>query len=524
MKETPLFATWWERFHHVLLALGQLLLAVLLAAFRDSTTQGSLYRLSTNRTATIALVVQVIASVLGIGNLYVLRSLVGHYSRRKLSRTPMRFESFAFWTYLGSGSFDFSLTPWFLFITLTVSILSFGPAALWAGAITPTGATQACQLTAQGARYSPESRGRTWDFQFEFKTDSAQVWNHFNSCTSDIVSGGLHTNCPVPTLNDNLLRAAITDVSSGNGDNLRPSPPTDSSGYSSLGRTYGVGHAIGSSPGLTHAELESQMTSSFSLHEPGYETTVSCIKNTTSALALIQHAPGDDSTIPNIWALSGTLPNTIADTSSEFYPLTTWRSPRLENLTAWAAVYNPHTHTSFLSIAAGPEKYAPFNQTQCEFTFTPRLFLLSVNTTARTITRTPLPNNPVPDPLDTTNTIPASVIRTLNLLSRMKSSLYISELGESLYSALQSYASLYGMSYDEAVLPMTSLFFTSMADHILGVYANAQVFIARDTQPLEIVSSSCKAECKRSCVCVGGYEAEDWEMGRAMQGEACTDG
>jgi hypothetical protein len=402
----------------------------------------------------------------------------------------MKFDVFAFWTYLASGSFDFSLSPWFLFITLVVSILSFGPAALWAGAITPTPATQDCQLAAQGAKFSPASNN-IWDVQFEFREDPAEVWNHFNVCISDIISGALHTNCPVPTLNDNLLRAAVAAVST----NPNSSTTTDNSGYSSIGRSYGVGHGVGIAPGLTQPELDSKLSSTFSFQEPGYETTVTCIKNTSSALAFRHHVSGNNFSIPNIWALAGNLPNTIA-TSSEFYPITTWRSPLFENLTAWAAVYNPYTATSFLSIAAGPQKYSPFNQTQCQFTFTPRLFLITVNTTSRTILRTPVPNLLAIPSQSLPASLPASVIRTLNLLSRMKSSLYVSELGETLHSALKSYTALNAIpadSHASAVLPMASFFFTSMADHILGAYANAQIFIANDTQPLEIVASSCKA-------------------------------
>ncbi|KAK4449598.1 hypothetical protein QBC34DRAFT_404443 [Podospora aff. communis PSN243] len=488
MKQVPVFATWWERLHHALLALVQLLFAVLLVSLRRSTTQGALYRASTNGAATVAFVVQVIAAVLGLGNLYVLRSLAGHYARRRLTKSPMNFDVFAFWTYLASGSFDFSLSPWFLFITLVVSILSFGPAALWAGAITPTPATQDCRLAAQGEKFSPASKN-IWDAQFEFREGPAEVWNHFDVCIADTINGALHTNCPVPTLNDNLLRAAVAAVS------MKPnsSIATDSSGYSSIGRSYGVGHGVGITPGLTQPELESKLTSTFSFHEPGYETTVTCIKNTSSALGFHHHVPGDDVSIPNIWALAGNLPNTIS-ASSEFYPITTWRSPNFENLTAWAAVHNPYTTTSFLSIAAGPQKYSLFNQTQCQFTFTPRLFLITANTTSRTIHRLPLPNHPPPQSLP--QSLPASVIRTLNLLSRMKSSLYVSELGETLHSALKSYAAFNAIPTDDhasAVLPMASLFFTSMADQILGAYANAQIFIAKDTQPLEIVSSSCKA-------------------------------
>lgn len=170
-------------------------------------------------------------------------------------------------------------------------------------------------------------------------------------------------------------------------------------------------------------------------------------------------------------------------------------------------MHNPYTNTSFLTIAAGPLKYALFNQTQCEFSFFPRQFLVSVNTTARTILRTPLnittANLDSPPPsLDPVGHLPANVIRTINLLSRMKSSLCISELGETLLSALKSYTAAAAAtnttttttsSLSDAVLPMTSQFFTSMADHILGAYATSQIFIANDTQPLQIVTSSCRA-------------------------------
>jgi hypothetical protein len=362
MIESSASATWWEKWHHAFLVLAELLLAVLLASFRDRTTQGALYHFLKNGRATVALVVQIVSSLLGIGNLYVLRSAVGHYARRKLTHSPMSLDRFVFWVYLGSGSFDFSLSPRCFFIALTVSILSFGPAALWAGAITPTAAVQDCELTALGVSISPETRGR-WDVQFKFYKESAQVWNYFDRCVSDTVNGGLYTNCPVPTLNDNLLGNAVAGASSSLDRDRREPTATEDTRYSSPGRSFGVGNVVGLAPGITRADLEARMVESFTFHEPGYETTVTCIKNSSSALGFIQHREGYNTSIPNIWALGGYLPNTILNTTSsvEFYPITTWRGLDFENMTAWSAVYNPYTSTSFLSIASGPRKYVMFN-------------------------------------------------------------------------------------------------------------------------------------------------------------------
>lgn len=232
-----LLATWWQKHHPPLLALLQLILAVLLVAFRSSTTQGSLYNLSISEKSTIVFIVQIIAAVLGIGNLYVLRCIAVHYARRRLVAAPMSFDSFVFWAYLSSGSFDVSLLPLFLTITLTVSILSFGPATLWAGAITPTPAMRACSFSAMGPRFSQATRN-TWNVQFEFREGSAQVCNRLENCTSDVIDGRFYTNCPVPSVNDNLVRSPVSVVSSRNSSGAT----FDESGYLFAGRSYGVGY------------------------------------------------------------------------------------------------------------------------------------------------------------------------------------------------------------------------------------------------------------------------------------------
>jgi len=488
-----LLATWWQKHHPLLLALLQLFLAVLLIAFRSSTTQGSLYNLSVSGKSTVAFIVQIIAAVLGIGNLYVLRCLAVHYARRRLVAAPMSFDSFAFWAYLSSGSFDFSLPPLFFTITLVVSILSFGPAALWAGAITPTPATRNCSLSAMGPRFSQATQN-IWNVQFEFRESSAQVWNHLESCISDVIDGRFYTNCPVPSVNDNLVRSAISVVSSRNLSGSTTSTSTfDQSGYLSVGRSYGVGFGFGVTQ-TQQQHLTSLMVDGFSFHESGYEISVVCARNSSSGLYFRPRLLGNNNTIPNIFELAGFLRNSI-EISPEVYPIATWQGPSYENLAAWAAVYNPETKTSFLTIAAGPGKYARFNQTECQLFFTPRVFLVSVNVTGRSVVRTPLhssASSSAPQ-LEPSGVLVSNIIRSLNLLSRMKSSLYASEIGESLATGLQGFAATRGLSLANAVLPMLEGYLTEMAEGILATYADAQMALAKDTQELKVVESTCRA-------------------------------
>ncbi|KAK4170585.1 hypothetical protein QBC36DRAFT_341613 [Triangularia setosa] len=75
----------------------------------------------------------------------------------------------------------------------------------------------------------------------------------------------------------------------------------------------------------------------------------------------------------------------------------------------------------------------------------------------------------------------------------MKSNLYMSELGESLDTALHGYAAARGVALDDAVLPMLERYMAELADGILATYASAQMVMARDTQSLGVVSSRCRA-------------------------------
>ncbi|KAH7139695.1 hypothetical protein B0J13DRAFT_638624 [Dactylonectria estremocensis] len=296
------------------------------------------------------------------------------------------------------------------------------------------------------------------------------------------------TNCPVPHLNGFLLRAA--EVSAANS---QPMPKFDASGYTYTGRTYGAGSGVGTAPGMKAQELQDALVKSFSYNETGYDAFLQCTKNSSASYYFVNDVPknGDN---PTIYHVEGYLSNSYNGSEAERYPVTSWMPP-FENMTAWSALHNPHAGSSFLSIAAGPKKYAVFNQTQCEIQFQPRHMLVKVNVTNHSFTVDLMyktAQNIDPEP---TGNHTAAVVRTLNLLSRMTSHLYVSEVGEVLLSSLKGRMALSNATEvtESLVLESSDKVFTNLIDNILSAYRLSQIYLANDTNVIEVSDARCRA-------------------------------
>jgi hypothetical protein len=438
--------------------------------------------------ATLSFIVQILSSSLGAVNMYVVRELANYYIRLKLTRKWIGLDRFAFWSAICAASPNFNL-PWGLSaLTILAYLFALAQAALWAGAITPTETLRNCSIDAVGAQFSQESKAY-WDIEFKFV--DGLTYNYPENCYTKWLTEGLFTTCPVPALNGFLLTAA--EESS---DNLTAKAKFDSSGYTYTGRNYGVGYGVGTSRGLRAQDLHAARVQSYSFIETGYDTTINCAKNLTSALYFVQVEEASTNDTPNVVDLSGYLPNSFPGSGAETYPIATWRTNE-ENMTAWAALHNPNDGTNFLTIAAGPGKYVQFNQTQCQIIFTPREFRVDVNVTSRSFIVTPqISRGNVTDPEPTGN-LTAAVVRSINLLSRMTSGLYVSEVGEALVESLEGLMmetnKTDGAINDDMILTSVSSFLMSMVDGVLSAYSNGQVHIANDIDVLNITNAQCTA-------------------------------
>lgn len=208
----------------------------------------------------------------------------------------------------------------------------------------------------------------------------------------------------------------------------------DRTGYMYEGRSYGVGAAVGlhSSPVVGHTE-------SYHFPETGYLVDATCIHNQCSDFTLsgpildTHDRPG----VPIMFWAQGRRPNNDwkanPNTAPGFYPMPGW-GPTPDDVVAWSAGSccntNNGTAPFHLSIVAG-KRYGAFDKVQCQINFRPTSFDVSVFVSNRTIRVRPLHDAVVSDP-EPRGMLREWMIRDLQSLPEVQSTLYVSTIGEAL--------------------------------------------------------------------------------------------
>jgi hypothetical protein len=289
--------------------------------------------------------------------------------------------------------------------------------------------------------------------------------------------GSVFTYSPNYDLQGLILNDAASATSVGNLN--RTHRKLDNTGYSYIGRSYG----IASSVGLVDQTLNTTEILGYRYNETGYLFRVSCIVNTTSDWAL--YGPiyaSDDLTYPNLYLVSGTLPNGNPEVYS---------ACGLGHSKGILALVGSHRNgLNFFSIAAG-QNYAVLDQVQCGVLFTPTVFSVVVNTTIRLIAVTPLPrsltNAEVPD-IEPTGFITAFIMRIPTSISQQHAcDLYTSLVSNMFVQNIQNvHPDFLATSGDNATLTADILrgvedSLASMLDNSLLAFSSAQLMIANDT-------------------------------------------
>jgi hypothetical protein len=91
----------------------------------------------TNNRASTQLIVQVLASMLGFCNVFVLCTVINYLTRLHLSASSMSLPNLKFWNAMLSRQIITRLPAHLCFPLILFAALSLAPPALWAGALTP---------------------------------------------------------------------------------------------------------------------------------------------------------------------------------------------------------------------------------------------------------------------------------------------------------------------------------------------------------------------------------------------------
>ena len=270
---------------------------------------------------------------------------------------------------------------------------------------------------------------------------------------------------------------------------IRKHVKLDNTGYAYYGRSYGVGAGVGL---MDDDLLTNPLAANYTYQEAGYDASVSCIYNHTSAFILEE--------LPEymLYAAKGPLPDS---NGSREYSVYVCHSSRAIVVAGVTYVLNP-SRKRYVGIAAG-RWYAPLNSTQCIIQFNPALINIYIGIRDKSIRVQKLtPSTPIPD-IDSSHNISHVDTRQIELISNDLTSSYRSTLGDAFNASISDYRT--SLSAQQIKLPshhfdenhnitLTGLenSITSLIDDILVGYASAQLVVGNFTKqtPAQVQVSS----------------------------------
>lgn len=455
---------------------------------------GTFYSFVKSDQATMQIIVQVISHILVMFQVSSMCAVFNLSTRYRSLHRSTSLRDLSLWIALSTARVDLNLPTLHLAVASTFVPATLLPGAMWAGALSPIFVLKSQELRDQLLPAFTAHTKANWDSQFQQRGPGHQIWNINDNCTVINDARGLVPSCPVPTLQGLLLLSVSSSTTLDGGP--RNHSKLDNPNWGFIGRSFGVGSSVGQSDD----HIADDRVLYYSYTESGYCANVSCIKKSTSDFhfRLIEfvdrslsvskyqktHHPELEfnNSFPKIRSQLSTyfadryLPNSIMGTP-EMYPSISWLK-EYENIAAWATVINDNRN--MIAIAAGTNLYQELNQTQCEVFFRPTAFTIAVNRLQKSIVVETQPSVEAQN-IEPTGHLQANVMHSINLLSRMSPSLYVSMLGETLSRNVEIMQKQRPhLNQTEAVTSAVAESFTAIIDDILIAYGTSQISNTQD--------------------------------------------
>lgn len=435
---------------------------------------GETYDIVQKNRASVQLVVQLLAGILGSIHVFTLSTIINYSTRIVLARQTISLDHIGYWTALCSTRLDLSLPKKSLILVVGFCCVTILPSALWTGALTPIAVSI----------YLSQSTGSIRVSQYTSKSESywyMQTWN--NASTAVQNSYGTFSYSPVRDLSGMILtKAASASTMDGS---ISVHTKNDKSGYVYQGRSYGVGNSAGLMSDL--------LVEAYQYTETGYNTAINCIYNSSTNYRLDLAQNSTDLSIPKIYIAHGDLPNGNAGGG---YTLPGLGSQ--DNIVAVGLVSGgigeiyrifPAGSVSYLGIAAGRD-FLELNATQCTVTLTPEIFSVKVNTTEKVISVTPLSVTDGIVDIEPRGWISYQSADALLITAMLGSSQWTSPHGTAILTNINNVQSQHtSETTTRKTLRGIEEAFEYMVDSYLGAFASAQIMIAQDTKSTPIVAT-----------------------------------
>ncbi len=258
----------------------------------------------------------------------------------------------------------------------------------------------------------------------------------------------------------------------------------DNTGFTYHGRSYGVASTIGLVDPTQSMKTADATVLNISFAENGYVSEVSCAYNDSSQLAFHElnyvATPGGIYGPMGLWT-NGSLPN------GEWEGFPTWGVLNSDFVTALAAVNSPAQYV--YGFAAG-KNYSELNRTQCEVTFKPTRFQVSVDMTAKNISVAPVTDQPQPAlDIDPSRALTNVSFYGLMYLSQTLTTMYTSVLGDSFLTNIENVRAQEGHTDATSSDALTGIGegLELLLDHFLGSSGAAQVMLLGDSKLVDAV-------------------------------------
>ena len=461
----------------ILVMLPPVLLSIALIAFQSHVILGSWRLYISNNLSAVSATKQIVAGAMGTLQASAVLAIVFNFPTRTRLAHPtngVKFNTLGLLSALSVPRMDWNLPKKYWLPVFLAIGFGHGPAALWASAITPLPTTHSATRGAILVPSFPEASEDVWG-QF----GQRQKFNISNCMVKRIrQTPSFVTNCPIPYRQNALINTA-REATAPDGISRNHSK-LDNPTWVYQGRSYGAGSSVGlMSPSEIPAGLQ---LSSYSFEEIGYNASVQC-SHIISTNLTIEYQINQASL--GVFRLEGTLPSMTKPAND---PIIAWcdplpdkdvcEDPKGATIFAWFATSNDQGN-SMVGIRATSWYEDDFNNIQCSLKFVPTVFTVTVNVVNQSIVVT-ANDTATPDP-DPTGVLVNNTVLSLEFLSKMSPSLYVSVLGDAFSYNLNTTQAFSGMARPEAALRATEASFEAILDDILGVYGSGQIMINNET-------------------------------------------
>ena len=336
------------------------------------------------------------------------------------------------------------------------------PSALWVGALSPISVFKTHKSILNIPSYENVSLIKEYPAEFGGVPQMAQVRN-----SKGIFSYGVGI-----TMEGALLSSASSATTVDRSP--RKHFKLDNSGFTYIGRSYGVGASVG----LTDTDIFSSTTTSYAFQERGYNAKVQCVYNSSATFFISK----DESAL--LWEAIGTLPNSDGIKERSTY----WGHGDAPAIVAIGVTAVQTNGTKYIGIAAG-SNYAFLNMTQCTIDYILTLFNISVGIIAQNIT---VVAAAISEDINPKGNISHVSARQLTLISNDQTNLYQSLLGNSFMGSIGDYNisqanSSNLLTEESSTLAGLTNSVSAVLDDVLVGYASAQLMVGNQSTTTEVV-------------------------------------